>query len=73
MSEQEEFPCGHKNYGTPAFPASCYGGWSDSAPCAFCGVYYCADCNYDTHICGGCGENYRHGRYAIDHPVSCTD
>lgn len=59
--------CGHANYGTSENLASVY------PDCRECYQYYCDDCNYDKHICGGCGEEYSHGvgphedgKYCID-------
>lgn len=50
--------CGHENYGTEESPASVQ--WD----CSVCGPFYCDDCNYDKHQCGGCGEPYPHGDYS---------
>ena len=64
--EEFYFSCGHRNYGTLADPASVYD------DCSHCGKLYCDWCNYNRHICGGCGEYYDHGRRP--HPgVNCVD
>src|SRR5690606_20982316 len=64
--EEFYFSCGDKNYGTLEEPASV------NYVCPHCKEYYCHNCNYDRHVCGGCGEDYKHGR--DPHPgVSCVD
>lgn len=46
--------CGHRNYGDVTDPASVF------RDCATCGGYYCDQCNYDRHVCGGCGFEGNH-------------
>lgn len=60
-------PCGHQNYGTKEHPASVY------SNCIDCREYYCDYCNYDRHICPGCGEPYRHGEGPHDDGKVCID
>lgn len=64
--ERPKFECGHDNYGTEEEPATV------DNECSKCGHLYCHDCNYCQHICGGCGEEYNHGRYKESHPEPCV-
>lgn len=61
----ELFACGHANYGTAENPASV------RVSCSVCEQYYCDQCNYDTHVCQGCGEHMPHDRTTINH--KCWD
>lgn len=70
-TEELQFECGHRNYGTEEHPASVNepGGEYE---CATCSKYYCDRCNYDRHTCPGCGEELNH-RTAIEHfKTDCT-
>jgi len=58
------FTCGHLNYGTESEPASV-------GLCEECALFYCHACNYDVHVCPGCGDPHRHGE--SPHPgIDCT-
>jgi hypothetical protein len=60
------FSCGHPNRGTDENPASVFD------DCPTCGTFYCNQCNYDTHRCYGCGDDYQHGEEPHG-GVSCVD
>lgn len=62
-----DFSCGHRNFAAEFDAASVF------SDCPSCGRYYCTACDYARHICSGCGDEYRHGEYHLEHGLGkCT-